>query len=125
MARSVRFHPAARAQLFDLYDYIANEAGSARARGYLDRLEASCLRLADFPAMGRVADDLGPGLRLHPVDRRAIIVYRVTAETVDVLGVYHGGQDLAALSLDPPGGEDRDAAASAPRETPTKGAKPA
>ena len=27
MALSVRFHPAARAQLFDLYEYIAAETG--------------------------------------------------------------------------------------------------
>jgi toxin ParE1/3/4 len=104
MARSVRFHPAARSQLFDLYEYIAAEAGRARAGGYIDRIEASCLRLGLFPDMGRAADDLGAGLRLHPVERRAMIVYRITPEAVEVLGVYYGGRDLAALA-EPPASE--------------------
>lgn len=41
MALSVRFHPAARAQLFDLYEYIAAETGRDRAGGFIDRIEAS------------------------------------------------------------------------------------
>ena len=86
MALSVRFHPAARAQLFDLYEYIAAETGRDRAGGYIDRIEASCLSLGTFPEMGRKAEDLGPDLRLHPFERRTMIVYRVTTEAVEVLG---------------------------------------
>ena len=104
MALSVRFHPAARAQLFDLYEYIAAETGRDRAGGFIDRIEASCLSLGTFPEMGRKAEDLGTDLRLHPFERRAMIVYRVTPETVEVFGVYYGGRDLAALS-EPPAGE--------------------
>lgn len=98
--RSVRFHPEARRQLFELYDYIAADAGRARARDVIDRIEASCHRLAAFPAMGRAAEELGPGLRLFPIQRRAVIVYRATGQTVDLLGVYYGGRDVAALMLD-------------------------
>jgi toxin ParE1/3/4 len=90
MALSVRFHPAARAQVFDLYEHIAAEAGHDRAGGYIDRIEATCL-------------SLGPDLRLHPFERRAMIVYRITPEAVEVLGVYYGGRDLAALSEPPVG----------------------
>jgi len=86
MALSVRFHPAARAQLFNLYEYIAAETGRDRAGGYIDRIEASCLSLGTFPEMGREAEDLGPDLRLHPFERRAMIVYRITPEAVEVLG---------------------------------------
>jgi toxin ParE1/3/4 len=88
MALSVRFHPAARAQLFDLYEYIAAETGRDRAGGFIDRIKASCLSLGTFPEMGRKAEDLGPDLRLHPFERRAMIVYRVTPEAVEVLGFY-------------------------------------
>ena len=86
MALSVRFHPAARAQLFDLYEYIAAETGRDRAGGFIDRIEAGCLSLGTFPEMGRKAEDLGPDLRLHPFERRAMIVYRATSEAVEVLG---------------------------------------
>jgi len=104
MTLSVRFHPAARAQLFDLYEYIAAETGRDRAGGFIDRIEASCLSLGTFPEMGRKADGLGPGFRLHPFERRAMIVYQITTEAVEVLGIYYGGRDLAALS-EPPAGE--------------------
>ena len=104
MALSVRFHPAARAQLFDLYEYIAAETGRDRAGGNIDRIEASCLSLSSFPEMGRKAEDLGTNLRLHPFERRAVIIYRVTPEAVEILGIYYGGRDLAALSA-PPAGE--------------------
>ena len=99
MALEVRFHPAARAQLFELHDHIATEAGLARAGGYLDRLEASCMTLGQFPEIGRRADALGPGLRLHPFERRAMIVYRIVPEAVEILGIYHGGRDLEALRV--------------------------
>jgi toxin ParE1/3/4 len=90
MALSVRFHPAAGAQLFDLYGYIAAETGRDRAGGFIDRIEASCLSLGTFPEMGREAEDLAPDLRLHPFERRAMIVYRDTPEAMEVLGVYTG-----------------------------------
>ena len=54
--------------------------------------------------MGRKAEDLGPGFRLHPFERRAVIIYRVRPEAVEILGIYYGGRDLAALST-PPAGE--------------------
>ena len=58
MALSVRFHPAGRAQLFDLYKYIAAETGRDGAGGYIDRIEASCLSLGTFPEKGRKAEIL-------------------------------------------------------------------
>jgi hypothetical protein len=54
--------------------------------------------------MGRKAEDLGPDLRLHPFERRAMIVSRASPEALEVLGVYYGGRDLAAI-LEPPAGE--------------------
>jgi toxin ParE1/3/4 len=104
VALSVRFHPSAGADLLALYDHIAADAGRDRAGSYIDRIEASCLSLGAFPAIGRAAEQLGPGLRLHPFERRAMIVYRVTPDAVEILGVYFGGRDLAALAEAPPGG---------------------
>lgn len=102
MVLSVRFHPAAETQLFELYAYIAAEAGRARAGAFLGRLRASCLGLGTFPQMGRPAPEFGEGHRLHGVERRAVIVYVVLAEHVEIRGVYYGGRDLSAL-LDPGG----------------------
>ena len=54
MALRARFHPAVRAQLFDLYECIAVETGRDCAGGYSDHIEANFLILAygcdaDFP----------------------------------------------------------------------------
>jgi hypothetical protein len=54
--------------------------------------------------MGRKADGLGPGFRLHPFERRAMIIYHITSEAVEALGIYYGGRDLAVLS-EPPADE--------------------
>jgi toxin ParE1/3/4 len=101
---SVRFHPAARAQLFDLYEYIAAEGGRERAGAYIGRIEACCMGLGEFPRMGRAAEELGPGLRLHPFERRAVIIYRVLPDSIAILAIFHGGRDIAALAphLPPP-----------------------
>ncbi len=43
MARKVYFRPQAEADLFALYEYIADKAGVAIAGNYIDRIEAACL----------------------------------------------------------------------------------
>lgn len=55
------------------------------------------MRLAEFPGMGRLADELGTGFRSLAFERRAVIIYRVSDAAVEVLGVYFGGRDVAAL----------------------------
>lgn len=102
MALSVRFHPAAEAQLFEFHAYIAAEAGRVRTGAFLGQLRASCLGLGTFAEMGRPAPELGEGHRLHPVERRAVIVDVVLPGHVEIRGVYYGGRDLSAL-LDPEG----------------------
>jgi toxin ParE1/3/4 len=97
LSLELRFHPAATNQLFELYAHIANEGGRLRAGEYISRLEVACQRLADFPRMGRLAEELGAGLRSLAFERRAVIIYRVSDVAVEILGVYFGGRDIAAL----------------------------
>ena len=97
MSLELRFHPAATDQLFELYQHLAAEGGRLRAGEYVSRLEAACLRLAAFPRMGRLAEELGPELRILAFERRAVIVYRLNDAAVEILGVYFGGRDIAAL----------------------------
>ena len=61
MALEVYFRPAAEADLVGLYDYIAEAAGTRIAAGYIDRIEAACMALADFPERGTRRDDILPG----------------------------------------------------------------
>jgi len=93
----VTFRPLAEADLFDLYRYIAHEAGRDVAGAYIDRIEAACLSLATFPERGRRRDDIGPGLRTIGFQRRAMIVFQVMVPEVVIIRVFYGGQDYERL----------------------------
>jgi toxin ParE1/3/4 len=93
----VRFRPLARADLIDLYDYIAAEAGSDVAGAYVDRIEAACLALESFPKRGTQRDDIRSGLRTLGFERRATIVFQVQRAAVVIVRVFYGGQDYERI----------------------------
>ena len=94
MKFSVSFRPRAEADLFDLYDYIADEAGPAVAGGYIDRIEAACMALATFRERGSTRDDIRPGLRTMGFERRATIIFEVAGQKVLIVRVLYGGRDV-------------------------------
>ena len=94
MNHTVVFAPEARADLLDLYDYIAARGGAERALVYVERIEAYCRGFATFPERGLRRDDIRPGLRLVGFARRVSIAFQVTAETVTIIRVLYGGRDL-------------------------------
>jgi toxin ParE1/3/4 len=89
--------PKAREDLQDIYDWIANQAGNDVADNYLDRIERVMGKLTEMPNRGTPRDDLVPGLRTIPFERRATITYVVTGQTVEVLRVVHAGRDLRRM----------------------------
>jgi len=78
----------------DLGYYIAMEAGLAIADGYLDRIYAMCIGLAELPARGRSREDILPGLRTITMERRVTIAYRVRKSRIEIVTIAYGGQDL-------------------------------
>jgi toxin ParE1/3/4 len=94
MARGVVYAPEADEDLLQLYKYIAEHSGPERARGYVARIEAYCMRLAQFPERGSRRDDLRPGLWISGFERQASIAFHVTAATVFIDRVLYGGRDL-------------------------------
>lgn len=82
MARSLVYAPESAENLLQLYGYIAEHSGPERARGYVGRIEAHCISLAEFSEQGRRRDDdLRAGLRITGFERRVSIAFHVTAET--------------------------------------------
>jgi plasmid stabilization system protein ParE len=61
VSREVVFAPEAQADLFQLYDCVAADSGTARAQRYTDRIVAHCIGLVNSPERGRRRDDLRPG----------------------------------------------------------------
>ena len=89
----VSFRPRAEADLLALYEYIAEEAGTAIAGAYLERIELACLNLATFPERGTQPDDIRPGLRTIGFERRATITFQVLENEVVILRIFYGGRD--------------------------------
>lgn len=97
MKRRVVLAPEAEAQLLSLYRYIAAEAAPDVARLYADAVLERCEGLAEFAERGTPRDDIRPGLRTIPFRRRATIADAVAQRQVTIVGIFHGGQDVAAL----------------------------
>lgn len=97
MTRSVVYSPRARQQLTDLYLWIVEQSGFPdRAEGYVSAILDYCDGIAKFPMICASRDDLRPGLRTIGFRGRVVIAFAVQVDTVEILGIYYGGQDYEA-----------------------------
>lgn len=97
MSHTVRFAPEAQEQLAELENYIAHASGStATASRYVDNIVTYCEGFDVFPERGMERNDIWPNLRLVGFRRRTTIALTVDTETVTILGIFHGGQDVGA-----------------------------
>jgi len=89
-----RLAPQARAELSNIWTYIARESGNvAAADGVIDAITERFYLLAEFPHMGRAREDLQSGLRSFPVGQY-VIIYTIDDGDVQILHVFHGRQDI-------------------------------
>jgi toxin ParE1/3/4 len=70
-----RFSRRAEADLLSIGAYTLHKWGAAQAARYLGELEACCQTLADNPALGRLCDEVRPGLQRHERGRH-VVFYR-------------------------------------------------
>jgi plasmid stabilization system protein ParE len=85
----VRFTPAARTQFLAALESIRSDNPAQALR---DKAAASLSRLADFPESGRVLSEF-PELPFREVVVAPYrFFYRVKADTVWVVAVWHGAQ---------------------------------
>jgi toxin ParE1/3/4 len=94
VAHRIVFSPEAKADLFELYDYIAERSGSRRAIRYVERIESFCRGFIVAPERGTRRDDLRPGLRTVGFERRLTIAFHVETNTVTIDRILYGGRDL-------------------------------
>ena len=88
--------PEAKADLDDIWDYIAEESPKAATR-FLSSLLAECRLLAESPYIGRERDDIDrEGVRSLPF-KNYIILYQIGKEAVEILHVFHGKRDYPRL----------------------------
>jgi len=97
MPHEVVFSPEARDDLIQMYLFIAEHSGAARALAYIERIEAYCRSFASLPERGMRRDDLVPGLRVVGFERRVSLAFLVGPDTVTFVRVLYGGRDLGAV----------------------------
>jgi len=92
-SHKIIFQPEAIIQLQGLQDFIAANASPAIAARYVAAIFDQCEALRDFPHRGTQRDDVRLGLRTLSHRGRALIVFTVGTDRVDILGVFYGGQN--------------------------------
>jgi toxin ParE1/3/4 len=99
MTFAVEFSASAKADLFAIYDYIAERAGAEIALRFVDAIEDYCLGFANIPERGTRRDDLRKGLRTVGFRRRATILFEVDREErrVAILGIYYAGRSWEGI----------------------------
>ncbi|MER9327567.1 type II toxin-antitoxin system RelE/ParE family toxin [Mesorhizobium sp. M0152] len=96
MTHTVRFTPEALNQLDELEGHIAEAGSPAVAARYVDAIVDYCENLGTFPHRGTRRDDIRPRLRMLGYRHRVTIAFEVAEKTVNIIGVYYGGQDYEA-----------------------------
>jgi toxin ParE1/3/4 len=70
-----RFSRRAEADLLSIGDYTLRTWGKTQAAHYIGGLQVRCQMLANNPALGRLCDDVRPGLRRLEHDQH-VLFYR-------------------------------------------------
>ncbi len=94
--RRYQLTPAAEADLGEISGYIRFDSPDAALR-VLARVREAMRRLAEFPRMGHVREDLADkSLRFWPV-YSYLIVYRPDTRPLQIIRVLHGARDVRRI----------------------------
>ena len=91
--RAVRWSAKAEEDLFELYLWLAAEAGAEFAFDYTSSIRAHMESFRTFPERGTPRDDLSPGLRSTVYRRRTVLAYRLADGELEVVRLHHAGRD--------------------------------
>lgn len=92
---SFRFLPAARDDLHEIWDYIAQDNLEA-AEQLVERIEELCEMLATHPHLGRRREELAANLRSFPTGNY-VIFYQPITDGVEIVRVLHSSRDIESL----------------------------
>jgi toxin ParE1/3/4 len=94
----ITYRPDAVADLEELFRYLVRRGAAAPvARRFVGRVRDRCRRICEAPLGGSPRDDLAPGIRIAPFERRAVIAYLVTGDRVEIVNIFYGGRDYEAI----------------------------
>lgn len=104
MTGRINYTSEAQQQLDALDDWITEKASPDVAQRFVSAILDLVDGILDFPRAGRARDDVRPGMRTTTFKKRTLIAYELDESSgelvVNVLGVFHGGQDWEASLRD-------------------------
>ena len=92
---TLRFASTARADLADIFDYIALDKPIAAAR-WIDTIEEKCKLIASMPEFGERRPEYGVAVRSSVVGRY-VIFYRAISNGIEVIRVVAADRDIRSL----------------------------
>jgi toxin ParE1/3/4 len=90
----VVFAETAKADLDDIFAWIADRAGLKVALAYTSRVERFCLEMTPFPQRGTLRNDIRTGLRTLGFERRVTIAFTLRGDDVIILRILYAGRSL-------------------------------
>lgn len=104
MTGRINYTPEAQQQLNALDDWITEKGSRDIAQRFVSAILDCIDGILVFPLAGRARDDVRPGMRTTTFKKRTLIAYEVDESSgdlvVNILGVFHGGQDWEAALRD-------------------------
>ncbi len=93
----LRYTEQARSDLINIHHAISDHNPSI-ADVRVRRITERCLQLAAFPQSGPTRPDIAPDARTLVIERW-MVIYRLTADGVQVVRIVDGMRDLSNLDL--------------------------
>ena len=93
---ALRWSPASRRDLRDIWKYYANVASVEIADRLLRDLEAAARQLSERPRLWRPRDDLRPGLRAVLI-RPYCLFYLARDSEIEIVRILHERRDIKAV----------------------------
>ena len=91
---AVTKRPLALADLAEIWSFIADDS-EANADRFLPKLEAKLQLLATQAQMGRLREELMPGLRSFPY-ARYVVFFMPERDGIEIVRVVHSARDIVA-----------------------------
>lgn len=82
------------ADLLGIAVFTGESWGLGQSDAYLEAIYAAIERVAEYPSLGAMREDLTAGLRMMPT-RQHRLYYNAVGERVVVVRILHGAQDEA------------------------------
>lgn len=99
----VIYRSEARKAIDSIFLYVLEASQhSPTAEQFTNRILTRCEKIGDAPLGGVARPDLGTGIRVVPFEGRAVIIYRLEGEAIEIVNIYYRGRDYQAIMTNKP-----------------------